>query len=318
MNSVAFPAFAIVQNDPERLARALRHGVRILGAVSVPVLCGLGALSPVLIPTLFGQQWATTAGLASITTVTAGLNGIKGSMETSGGRSVSLESRCTLSGQSPPPRRRGLVLRSVRTHGRSLGYFWTHGVVVWLANRRRDEGGQDAVELLPRRAGDCGVVRADVHGHAPRRRVPPVCGDGPNPCRSNRGWRIVYLGLSWFLQRETLMELWADLVGALGRTGRAAPSATQDESDRSTVPESCEVSYGPWLEEQPTTLRPAPMFEQAPGRAVPLRSSAIEPLPLGLRAALGNVAGGSGYSGGVASHLTARLEIGRRHDRSGT
>lgn len=74
VNAVALPGFARVQNDPERLARALRHGVRILGTMSIPALCALGAASPQLIPAVFGQRWHVVAGLAAITTITAAIN----------------------------------------------------------------------------------------------------------------------------------------------------------------------------------------------------------------------------------------------------
>lgn len=77
MNAVALPAFSIVQDDSERLERAIRHTVRICATVVLPGMGALAALAPVLIPFLFGQRWHTTADIAQITCITAALGAIQ-------------------------------------------------------------------------------------------------------------------------------------------------------------------------------------------------------------------------------------------------
>jgi PST family polysaccharide transporter len=77
VNAVALPAFAIVQNDRARLARAIRHSVRICGSVAIPGMTALAAISPMLIPLLFGQRWHTTGTLAQITCITAAFSAVQ-------------------------------------------------------------------------------------------------------------------------------------------------------------------------------------------------------------------------------------------------
>lgn len=73
INAIALPAFALVQSDASRLHRAVRHAVRICGTAALPGLLAIAALSPVLIPFLFGQKWQITGNIAQITAVTSGL-----------------------------------------------------------------------------------------------------------------------------------------------------------------------------------------------------------------------------------------------------
>ena len=73
INAIALPTFALVRTDASRLHRAVRHAVRICGTVALPGLLAIAALSPVLIPFLFGPQWQTTGNIAQITAVTSAL-----------------------------------------------------------------------------------------------------------------------------------------------------------------------------------------------------------------------------------------------------
>lgn len=77
VNAVALPAFSIVQNDRARLARAVRHSVRICGSLAIPGMTMLAALSPFMIPLLFGSRWHTAGTLAQITCIAAALGAVQ-------------------------------------------------------------------------------------------------------------------------------------------------------------------------------------------------------------------------------------------------
>lgn len=63
---VAFPGFARLQHDPERLERAYLRVTR-LGAVTIlPAYLGLAAIAPELIVALFGQRWAASGTIATV------------------------------------------------------------------------------------------------------------------------------------------------------------------------------------------------------------------------------------------------------------
>jgi O-antigen/teichoic acid export membrane protein len=77
VNAVALPAFSIVQKDRARLARAVRHSVRICGSLAIPGMTMLAALSPILIPLLFGSRWHTAGTLAQITCIAGALGAVQ-------------------------------------------------------------------------------------------------------------------------------------------------------------------------------------------------------------------------------------------------
>ena len=57
-NTVAFPAFARIQNDPERMRRAFYKVTQYTSLLSFPIFIGLAALSPEVVPVVFGAKWA--------------------------------------------------------------------------------------------------------------------------------------------------------------------------------------------------------------------------------------------------------------------
>ena len=57
-NSVAFPAFARIQNEPERMRRAFYNVTQYTSLFAFPVFIGLAALAPELVPVVFGEKWA--------------------------------------------------------------------------------------------------------------------------------------------------------------------------------------------------------------------------------------------------------------------
>jgi PST family polysaccharide transporter len=57
-NSVAFPAFARIQHQPDRLRRAFYKVTRYTSLFAFPVFLGLATLAPELVPAIFGEKWA--------------------------------------------------------------------------------------------------------------------------------------------------------------------------------------------------------------------------------------------------------------------
>jgi polysaccharide transporter, PST family len=57
-NSVAFPAFARIQNEPERMRRAFYNVTQYTSLFAFPVFIGLATLAPELVPVVFGEKWA--------------------------------------------------------------------------------------------------------------------------------------------------------------------------------------------------------------------------------------------------------------------
>jgi O-antigen/teichoic acid export membrane protein len=61
MNRVAFPVFARLQDDPERLRRAFYEATQLTSLITFPAFFGLAALAPDILPFAFGEKWAASA-----------------------------------------------------------------------------------------------------------------------------------------------------------------------------------------------------------------------------------------------------------------
>ncbi len=57
LNSVSVPVFSKMQDDPERVRRALRIASEMNGMIVFPVYLGIASLAPVLVLAVFGEQW---------------------------------------------------------------------------------------------------------------------------------------------------------------------------------------------------------------------------------------------------------------------
>jgi O-antigen/teichoic acid export membrane protein len=68
---VAFPTFCAVQHDPVRLRAGFLQVVGLLTTVNAPVLLGLAAVGPVLVPLAFGPQWLASVPLLQLLCVVA-------------------------------------------------------------------------------------------------------------------------------------------------------------------------------------------------------------------------------------------------------
>jgi PST family polysaccharide transporter len=65
-NSVAFPIFSRIQNEPERMRRAFYSVTQYTGLLAFPVFIGLAAVAPELIPALFGDKWGPSVPVMQI------------------------------------------------------------------------------------------------------------------------------------------------------------------------------------------------------------------------------------------------------------
>ena len=66
---VSFPIFSVAKNDTQKLVKGYRKGIRILSAINAPLLFGMAAVSPVLIPLLLGDGWEKSIILVQILSI---------------------------------------------------------------------------------------------------------------------------------------------------------------------------------------------------------------------------------------------------------
>ena len=57
LGRVMFPALAAMEDDRERVAAGYRRALRVINVITVPVLVGMAATAPGLVPLLWGDQW---------------------------------------------------------------------------------------------------------------------------------------------------------------------------------------------------------------------------------------------------------------------
>jgi PST family polysaccharide transporter len=66
MNRVAFPVFARLQGDPERLRGAFYEATQLTSLVTFPAFFGLAALAPDVLPWAFGPKWAASVPVMQV------------------------------------------------------------------------------------------------------------------------------------------------------------------------------------------------------------------------------------------------------------
>lgn len=71
VTKVAFPVFSRVQDDPNRLRRGYLTVVRLVASVNAPLLFGLVAVGPSLVPIVFGDKWRESILLVQILALVA-------------------------------------------------------------------------------------------------------------------------------------------------------------------------------------------------------------------------------------------------------
>jgi O-antigen/teichoic acid export membrane protein len=66
IQQVLFPAFSRMQDEPERIAALWIRATRLVGAISIPALCGLVVVAPDFVPVVFGDRWHEAVPLIQI------------------------------------------------------------------------------------------------------------------------------------------------------------------------------------------------------------------------------------------------------------
>jgi O-antigen/teichoic acid export membrane protein len=76
LNRVAFPLLARIQEDDNRLKNAFMMMQQVLAAANFPILFGLAAIAPVIVPLAFGDKWIPAVGLIQILSFVAAMRSI--------------------------------------------------------------------------------------------------------------------------------------------------------------------------------------------------------------------------------------------------
>jgi O-antigen/teichoic acid export membrane protein len=71
LTRVAFPVFAKVQFDNERVKRGYLVMLRVLSLINFPLLMGLAVTAPIVVPIAFGKEWLPAVGLVQILALVA-------------------------------------------------------------------------------------------------------------------------------------------------------------------------------------------------------------------------------------------------------
>lgn len=66
LTRVAFPLFAGVQNEIERLRRGYMILLRVVSSINAPILFGCAATAPTLVIVVYGEQWAPAIPLVQL------------------------------------------------------------------------------------------------------------------------------------------------------------------------------------------------------------------------------------------------------------
>src|SRR5205085_4429955 len=68
-NQVIFPAYAKLQDDPDRFKRAYLRSLRFVTVISMPAGLGLAAVSGVFVRVVYGERWSAAAPVLAIIAV---------------------------------------------------------------------------------------------------------------------------------------------------------------------------------------------------------------------------------------------------------
>ncbi|WP_070156290.1 lipopolysaccharide biosynthesis protein [Sphingobium phenoxybenzoativorans] len=66
LNEVAFPAYARMQREPDKIRWSFCKAIRLLMLLSCPIYFGMAVTAPALVETIFGTKWLPMAPLVSI------------------------------------------------------------------------------------------------------------------------------------------------------------------------------------------------------------------------------------------------------------
>jgi O-antigen/teichoic acid export membrane protein len=68
LTQVAFPFFSKIQDDTPRLKRVFLKYTNLIVSINSPVLMGIGALAPILVPLFLGDKWSPSVPIAQALT----------------------------------------------------------------------------------------------------------------------------------------------------------------------------------------------------------------------------------------------------------
>ncbi len=77
-NQVMFPVMTKIRNDPEKLRRYFFHQLHVLALLVAPVLLGLAAIAPLMVPTLLGQRWVPAVPIVQVLALVGLLSAFSG------------------------------------------------------------------------------------------------------------------------------------------------------------------------------------------------------------------------------------------------
>jgi lipopolysaccharide exporter len=66
LQRILFPSFSELAQDPERLRRAVRESINVLGSLSLPAACGFALVANDFVPLALGGQWTTIVPLLTV------------------------------------------------------------------------------------------------------------------------------------------------------------------------------------------------------------------------------------------------------------
>jgi teichuronic acid exporter len=90
LTQVLFPGLSKIKEDLARVTRVYCRGLKLIGAILLPIIAGIVVCSPVAVPMVFGQQWSDAVPLIEILAVVGAVCvvvGPSGSLLLSQGRS---------------------------------------------------------------------------------------------------------------------------------------------------------------------------------------------------------------------------------------
>lgn len=76
ITKVAFPVFAKVKNNTDKLKKGYLKVIQLLSSVNFPMMVGLAAVAPLAVPVIFGEQWMPSIVLIQILTIVGLLQSI--------------------------------------------------------------------------------------------------------------------------------------------------------------------------------------------------------------------------------------------------
>jgi PST family polysaccharide transporter len=78
LQSVAFPVFSKIQDEPHKLERAVHRYCELSSFVALPIFGGIAVIAPELIPILFGTRWLAAIPLLQVLAAYGGIRVILG------------------------------------------------------------------------------------------------------------------------------------------------------------------------------------------------------------------------------------------------